>query len=168
MAEMSSSNERMHFLRSITQGNIAQISIADNKAGIILAANFISISFFLGKLFQKDMSTLYFIPLFFSTLIILFAIQALLPKFISSKDMPMNYLFFGVIKNLTYSQYIQEMESILSESKEIYHAMLNDFFQTCFILDLKYKNLHRCYQLFYIFMITALAIMAVYFYQLFF
>ncbi|ARG99991.1 Pycsar system effector family protein [Legionella micdadei] len=157
MDKITNSGDRMHFLRCILQNNIQHISIADNKAGVLLGANFILLSILVGEL-RKGLHLFLLIPIIFSFIIVIFAVRTLSPKLIFSAQIPRNLIFFGEVIHHEFDSYVQNAQTILSNSELIYKAMLNDFYQSSLILNKKYANLRVCYRLCYVFFLSALLI----------
>ena len=142
------------------RNQIDQISIADNKANMIISINTIIISLVVALLGATGFSTSYlngsqiYIPfsilLIASTLSAIFSILAARPRF---RNVPPNFktsslLYFGNFKHMALTEYIAEMEELISSKKAIYRNLIIDIYNYGKILDNKYKMLSVSYTIF--------------------
>lgn len=154
--------------RVTIRNQINQISIADNKANMIVSINTIIISLvvaimgagFSGPYFNSSQITVPFtILLFASTISAIFSILAARPRFRRSKP---NYktsslLFFGNFRDMALSEYIEEMEELISSKRSIYRTLIIDLYNFGMILDRKYRMLSVSYTAFLVGLVLTVA-----------
>ena len=160
--ETASSGRGKDTLFRITIRNqIDQISIADNKANMIISITTIIISLvvaFMGAGFSGPYfnSTQIIVPftilLFASSISAIFSILAARPRF---RRGPPNYksnsmLFFGNFRHMPISKYIVEMEELITSKESVYRNLIIDMYNFGQILDRKYRMLSISYTAFLI------------------
>jgi len=152
---------RETLFRITIRNQIDQISIADNKANMIISINTIIISLvvafmgagFSGPYFNGQQIAIPFtILLLSSTISAIFSILAARPRF---RRGPPNYkansmLFFGNFRHMPLSKYIVEMEELITSKEDIYRNLIIDLYNYGQILDRKYRMLSVSYTAFLI------------------
>ncbi len=147
--------------RITVRNQIDMISIADNKANMIISINTIIISLvvaimgasFANPYFSSAQITIPFLILLFSnTISAVFSILAARPRF---RKGPPNYktssmLYFGNFRHIPLTEYIQEMEEIITSKKSVYRNLIIDLYNNGQILDKKYRMLSVSYTAFLI------------------
>ncbi len=152
---------RETLFRVTIRNQIDQIAIADNKANMIISINTIIISLVVafmgyglsGPYLNGSQITIPFtILLVASTFSAIFSILAARPRF---RNAPPNFktsslLYFGNFKHMPLTEYIEEMEDLISSRKAIYRNLIIDIYNYGKILDKKYKMLSVSYTIFLI------------------
>ncbi len=161
-ADQRGGRGRETLFRVTIRNQIDQISIADNKANMIISINTIIISLIVALLGATGFSSPYFngaqiyipfsILLVASTFSAIFSIMAARPRF---RNVPPNIktsslLYFGNFKHMALTEYIEEMEELISSKKAIYKNLIIDIYNYGKILDKKYRMLSVSYTIFLI------------------
>jgi len=147
--------------RITIRNQIDQISIADNKANMIISINTIIISLvvaimgvsFANPYFGSAQVTVPFLILLFSnTTSAIFAILAARPRF---RKGPPNFktssmLYFGNFRHIPLNEYIREIEEIITSKQSVYRNLIIDLYNNGRILDRKYRMLSVSYTAFLI------------------
>lgn len=136
---------------SLRQTLIYSVSIADNKAGILMGSNFLVVSILVSQIVNKGLLLALCLPLVFSLLLLFLSMRALSPKFIDSGNMPNNLLFFRHIASFPYEEYRSQMMSNFHSDEDLYKMMLLDCYQVSNVLDQKHRNLQVCFKATYLF-----------------
>ncbi len=145
--------------RITIRNQIDQISIADNKANMIISINTIIISLVVAitgasfsnpYLNSSQVTVPLMILLFASTVSAIFSILAARPRF---RKGPPNYktnsmLYFGNFRHIPLKDYIQEMEEIITSKQSVYRNLIIDLYNFGQILDKKYRMLSVSYTAF--------------------
>ena len=148
--------------RVTVRNQIDQISIADNKANMIISINTIIITIvvtILGSglsLKAAEFLNLNQIILPFSILLIacmisaVYAILAARPRIVNKglSDGHGSMLFFGNYKDMLLDDYLNKMEDILNSNTSIYRNLVIDMYNYGQILSRKYKLLYLAYTFF--------------------
>ncbi len=165
----SSGRGKDTMFRITIRNQIDQISIADNKANMIISINTIIISLvvatmgagFSGPYFNSSQIIVPFtILLLASAISAIFSILAARPRF---RRGPPNYkansmLYFGNFRHLPISKYIVEMEELMNSKEGVYRNLIIDLYNFGQILDRKYRMLSVSYTAFLIgIVLTAVA-----------
>ena len=153
--------------RVTVRNQIDQISIADNKANMIISINTIIVSLVIAILgsgigFQGEPFLRYtqiMLPL--TTLMVacmisaVFAILSARPRIINSslKDGKGSILFFGNFKDMDIDEYLEKMEKMLCSNGAIYRNLIIDMYSYGQILSRKYKLLWLAYTFFLVGMV---------------
>lgn len=154
--------------RSTYRNHINLSSIADNKANMMISINTIIMSVIItisgsGYTFSDDMMIHHIrfgIPiglLLISCLVsVIFAIFSARPNITHKKDNQestnndTSLLFFGNFTNMPLQQYIDNMDSLMTNQKELYHSMSIDIYYLGKVLQRKYNLLRSSYNIFMI------------------
>ena len=150
--------------RATYKNQSSLITMADNKANIIISINTMIISSIIaitgygavaGKI--DAYGGKFIVPLviiILSCLVsVVFAVTAARPKLIRAKKVggemqKSSLLFFGVIANFSQQGYINEMKTLLESGNELYEHMTIDLYNQGIILKRKYNLLVYAYQIF--------------------
>jgi hypothetical protein len=161
---ISQGKQTIFRVTSRTQVNL--IRIADNKANMIMGINAIIISVLMGIISSRMIHTpetiqgnlLLTIPVILIILTALltayFAISAAKPKLLKlGKSNPVagekkSLLFFENIWELSAEDYIEQMETLLDSSKDMYQHMIIDIHNQSKVLHRKYELLSKAYTVF--------------------
>lgn len=138
--------ESVNLLRAMLQNNMQLIVIADNKASFLLGSNFIIVSACIDLLFHKGLHLYLLLFALMSSSIIIFSVLALSPFFLSQKNVPYNELFFGYVAKLPFEKYMDSFLGTLENVDAIKRMMLNDYYQTCTVLNKKFYFLKLSYR----------------------
>lgn len=150
------SDEVMDILKVIQQSNLQLISVADQKAGVLLGANIILISIFAGYFVHNKAHFMTVTPLLLSFTIVIFAIRSLMPRVNASKELPSNVMFFKEIIRYKYTDYVDLIQNNFEDNQYRREVLINNIYQICLIADSKFKNLFVCYRLCYVFFVYVL------------
>jgi predicted metal-dependent HD superfamily phosphohydrolase len=146
-----------------TAENHTQLSqIADSKANILLSVNAIIISISLSTLIPKlyaakneHLMIPTFILLFFSVIVIIFAILSTRPKINSGSftregilNREVNLLFFGNFHKMPYEEYEWAMNEVMKDPEYLYNSMIKDLYYLGLVLKRKYTLLRITYNIF--------------------
>lgn len=149
---------------------INHISIADNKASMIININTLIIGVIMTVLgsgvyidrlsfLRQDLLTIPFIILLVTALVsAIFAVLAARPKILkgNAKDLDKrSKLFFGYIDEQSQSQYLEEMLAVLSSKEAIYENLTIDIHNQGKILATKYRRLREAYTFFIVGLIAS-------------
>ena len=153
--------------RVTVRNQIDQISIADNKANMIISINTIIVSLVIAILgsgigFQGGPFLHYtqiIVPL--TTLMVacmisgVFAILAARPRIINSgfDEGKGSILFFGNFKDMSIDEYLNRMEEMLCSSSAVYRNLIIDMYNYGQILSRKYRLLWLAYTFFLVGMV---------------
>jgi len=125
-------------LRTVQQHHVQLSALADQKAGIIIAANSILFSLALSRsLQQTDWSALLLMT--GSALTVLFALIVIAP-FSAFRNAPptegsgFNLLFFNHFSNLTQDEFSEKMHGIMEADQTLHEAMIRDIYQLGMVL----------------------------------
>lgn len=147
----------------VTLNNHTRLSdIADSKANILLSVNAIIISISLSTIIPKldspnnhHLILPTFILLLFSVICIIFAILSTRPKVTSGiftnqdvKDRKVNLLFFGNFYKMTYPEYEEAINEMMTDRNYLYNAMIKDLYLLGIVLERKYRLLRITYNIF--------------------
>ena len=153
--------------RVTVRNQIDQISIADNKANMIISINTIIITIIVtilgsgltlneGFPFKLSQIIIPFLILLISCMIsAVYAILAARPRIINRglSDGKGSMLFFGNYKDMNVDEYVDKMENILSSNSSIYRNLVIDMYNYGQILSRKYKLLWLAYTFFLVGMV---------------
>lgn len=150
--------------RATYKNQSSLITMADNKANIIISINTMIISSIIaitgygavaGKI--ESYGAQFIIPIVMIVLSclvsVVFAITAARPKLIKPRKVggamqKSSILFFGVIAGYTQQGYLDEMKNLLDSGNELYEHMTIDLYNQGLILKRKYNLLVYAYQIF--------------------
>lgn len=145
------SRNAIYLLRTVQQHHVHLSAMADNKAGVLLGASFVSLTI-LGAWVSTGQVHYGAIAMGLSVLLTaFFSVLALIPR---SGPGPggrpgavvRNPLFFGVFARMDYVEFEEEMMGILSDDREIYRAMLKDIYGMGVVQqEKKYKFIRYSY-----------------------
>jgi hypothetical protein len=160
----SKSKGRETLFRVAYRNQITLIQIADNKANIIISINTMIISSIIAvsgygiiadRMAYNKANIIVPLSLILLSCLVsaIFAIQAARPKLILPSVLKedkgkTSLLFYGIISQFTQEQYIQRMNTLISNDKDIYETMTIDLYNQGKILMRKYVLLSRAYRIF--------------------
>ncbi|RAJ04281.1 putative metal-dependent HD superfamily phosphohydrolase [Chitinophaga skermanii] len=146
--------------RTTSTNHIRLSSMADSKANIMITVNSLIISLMLSILFRRlednpNLTIPTMIFLVSSVVTIIFAVLATRPNITSgrfTKDDIMkkqaNLLFFGNFHQMSFDEYEEGMEMIMSKGEYLYSNMTLDVYHLGVVLGRKYKLLRISYNTF--------------------
>lgn len=148
--------------RVTVRNQIDQISIADNKANMIISINTIIITVVVtimgsrlavdgGPFIDLTQVVIPFTILLLACMIsAVYAILAARPRIINKglSDGKGSMLFFGNYKDMNVDEYLAKMEDILNSNTSIYQNLVIDMYNYGQILSKKYKLLWLAYTFF--------------------
>jgi hypothetical protein len=153
--------------RVTVRNQIDQISIADNKANMIISINTIiitiivtilgsNITFKGGPFLQMTQIMVPFTILLVACMIsAVYAILAARPRILNKalSDGKGSILFFGNYKDMNLDDYLNRMEDVLNSNTSIYRNLVIDMYNYGQILSRKYKLLWLAYTFFLVGMV---------------
>ena len=154
---VSADNDVIHVLRSTHSNQAGLISLADQKANVIIGIVAVTITLlFTNTTFLKNLSQPLITLLFFSVLAellaLFFALLVMMPK--SAKkirrghlDTIENPLFFGHFTQHKENEYVNYMIENIDNNLAARQHMVRDIYQTGLVLRRKYKYLKYAYAL---------------------
>lgn len=149
--------ETIGMLRTIHQKQVQLISLADQKANILMGVIIIGLSIIATNFFtydyQNNSNIQNFLILCFSLselISLLFAVWVITPRLVKEKknqdiSKSKNPLFFMESSNISEEKYVKYMLEQIKSPKRVYELMLIDFYQIGFVLKEKYKYLSISY-----------------------
>lgn len=124
----------IYLLRTVQQHHVHLSAMADNKAGVLLGASFVSLTI-IGAWVGSGQARYAAIVLGVAVLLTaFFAVLALIPRSGAGKwgkaatTSARNVLFFGHFCVLDYEDFEQEMLAILDSDESIYRALIRDIY----------------------------------------
>jgi hypothetical protein len=148
----------IHLLRTVHQHHSELSVMADNKAGVLLAASIVSFSILSGWLGSGKFGWAIVFVSITTLLTAFFAALSLLPRFAKCRDVHAirNPLFFGEFATMTYQEFEKTLLDTLSDEEESYKAMILDIYALgCVLQQKKYRYLRYSYISFLSGIITA-------------
>lgn len=145
------SAQAIHLVRTVSQNNIALSQMADQKAGILMAATFVVFTITVGQASRGQVSHSLIILASFAFLSAMLAVAAVLPAVRSRKRPPenQNLLFFSVFTELSEEKFSDRILAALATDEQIFRAMLRDVYQNGLVLQRKkYRYLGYAYRTF--------------------
>ncbi|BDD11885.1 hypothetical protein FUAX_43170 (plasmid) [Fulvitalea axinellae] len=147
--------------RIMERNHINLSNIADGKSNIMISINSLIISLVVGVLFRKleDYPNLLIPSIIFAItglVSLIFAVLAIRPnvakpgavKLEDVKAGKVNLLFFGNFYSLKLQDYMEAMENLIQDHREIYRSLTKDIYYLGVVLSLKYKFLRLSYTCF--------------------
>ena len=154
-ANVEGRNTADYVLRT-AQGHHQSISaLADNKANIIITVSSITLTILFGRI--NDLSLLPSVVTLggFTVIALLLAVLAVLPKFrpmsLRKDKLPdwFNVLFFNHFAALSQREFMEELDRVLSEDKEVYKALATDLYGIgVYLQQQKFRYLRLSYLFF--------------------
>jgi hypothetical protein len=143
--------QAIHLLRTATLANLTLSQMADQKAGILMAATFVVFSIAVGQAQGGDLPLALMILAVSAFLAALFAVIAVLPTTRPSalSDRPANLLFFGAFSEMQEDAFAEAMLAELRDDDALFRLMLRDIHQNGLVLRRKkYRYLSLAYRVF--------------------
>lgn len=144
----------------VSTNHMRMNAIADRKANIMLSLNAIIISLSMGIVASTSEYTLRFlIPtsiLIITCLItIIFAALSTRPKItpgtvekVDIEEKKANLLFFGNFSRMEFAEFDWGMRQLIGDQEYLHNSMILDFYNLGKVLDVKYRYLRICYNVF--------------------
>lgn len=133
-ADVQGRNTADYVLRT-AQGHHQSISaLADNKANIIITVSSITLTILFGRINDTSLMPSVITLGAFTVMALLLAVLAVLPKFkplsVRADNLPdwFNVLFFNHFAALTQREFMEEMDRVLTQDKEVYKALTVDLY----------------------------------------
>ena len=138
----------VHLVRTTQLAQLQLSAMADHKASILMGATFVIFTITLGQARGAAVP----LPLlilggsaFFSAI---FAVAAVLPATRTSRESPLNLLFFGSFTQLGEEEYLEKLTERLRIEDSIYRTMGRDIYQNGLVLARKkYRFLGYAYRI---------------------
>lgn len=144
-----------NMLRTAQQHHVQLSVMADIKANIIITVSSIVLTMTLGRLDDPSLRVSAVTLLVFTTLALLLAILAVLPKYrplrLGSESLPHNFnlLFFGHFAELTRDRFLHEVSAAMKPDGTVYETMAKDLYGLGYYLaHYKYRYLRASYLFF--------------------
>lgn len=144
-----------NLLRTAQQHHVQLSVMADIKANIIITISSIVLTMTLGRLDDPNLRMSAAILLVFTTIALLLAILAVLPKYrplrLKSEVLPaeFNLMFFGHFAELTRERFLREVASSMVPDGRVYELMAKDIYSLGYYLaHHKYRYLRLSYLFF--------------------
>jgi hypothetical protein len=142
-------------LRTAQQHHVQLSVMADLKANIIITVSSIVLTMTLGRLNDPSLRVSALTLLVFTTIALLLAILAVLPKYrplrLKSEVLPpqFNLLFFGHFAELSRERFLAEVATAMAPDGRIYETMAKDIYALGYYLaHYKYRYLRLSYLFF--------------------
>lgn len=145
-----------NFLRTVQQHHVQLSVMADVKANIIITVSSIVLTMTINKLSEPALRVSAITLICFTTVALLLAILAVLPKYrplrlVPGQSLPaqFNLLFFGHFAELTQQQFLNELSRAMPPNGNIYEMMGKDIYGLGYYLaHYKYRYLRAAYLFF--------------------
>jgi hypothetical protein len=144
-----------NMLRTAQQHHVQLSVMADIKANIIITVSSIVLTMTLGRLDDPTLRVSAVTLLIFTTLALLLAILAVLPKYrplrLKSATLPANFnlLFFGHFAELSKERFLKEVSAAMKPDGTVYQTMATDLYSLGYYLaHFKYRYLRLSYLFF--------------------
>lgn len=139
-----------YVLRTAQQEMIAISTLADQKANILLGVSLIMTTVVVGVLPNTGMTYALGLLGGASALAATLALLSLLPSRVKDSKQP-NPLYFADVAAMTYVEYHATMAATVSDSQQLYGAVLHDLYQSSqFLVSRKFRYLRAAYTVFLI------------------
>jgi hypothetical protein len=153
-------------LHAAQRHHVQLSAMADQKANIIIGFSSVILSVGITQLNSPDILWAVPILVVFSGIALMFAIQAVTPRFQRrehpDKNSSTNPLFFGHFTELSLEDYEAEMETILESDARVYRTMVKDLYQLGRLLKYrKYRYLALSYRFFWVGVVAALTALGI-------
>jgi len=128
--ERETTHSAIYLLRTVQQHHVQLSLMADNKAGVLLGASFVSLTI-LGAWASTGAAKYAAIAMAISVLLTaFFSALSLIPRShsVRGRDEVRNILFFGVFSHMRYEDFENEVMEILHKDQEIFRSMLRDIY----------------------------------------
>jgi len=144
----------------VSTNHMRMNAIADRKANIMLSLNAIIISLTMGIVASSSEYTLRFIiPTSILILVclvtIVYAALSTRPKVTSGtvekediRDKKANLLFFGNFSKMDFGDFDWGVRRLMTDQEYLHNSMIIDFYSLGKVLDIKYRYLRICYNVF--------------------
>ena len=164
----NASRGRETMFRVVFRTQLNLISIADNKANMVMGINAMIITILVGILSSRmifttetftadpEMMVPVVLILFTALLTAIFAIKAARPKLIMPKDdgltghLKGSYTFFENIWDMDSNEYLSKMKTLINSPDDIYENMIIDIHNQAKVLHSKFRSLRVAYMIFLI------------------
>jgi len=144
-----------NMLRTAQQHHVQLSVMADIKANIIITVSSIVLTMTLGRLDDPNLRVSAVTLLIFTTLALLLAILAVLPKYrplrLKSATLPptFNLMFFGHFAELSRERFLAEISGAMKPDGTVYETMAKDLYSLGYYLaHFKYRYLRLSYLFF--------------------
>ena len=153
-ASVPERNTGDNVLRTTQQHHVQLSVMADVKANIIITICSITSTLTIGRLGDPELRVSAMTLLVFTTLALLLAILAVLPKYrplrLPSADAPLpkafNVLFFGHFAELSQERFLREVADKMAVNGIVYETMAKDIYALGYYLaHFKYRYLRLAY-----------------------
>ena len=147
----SYSPNAIHMVRTVTTVNVSLSQMADQKASILMGANFVVFTISVGQASRGQLPVTLAILALFAFASAICAIAALMPSFRGRavRDREPNILFFGVFSKVSEQEFADRVLESLTADEQIFRTMLRDIHQNGLVLARKkYRYLSYAYWLF--------------------
>lgn len=145
-------------LRSSQQHHVQLSAMADQKANALMAACFVTLSISVAYSSAHAASLALMVIMGFAILTAVFAALAVMPRISNHKVVggTKNPLFFGDFADLSFEQYLQEMEPLLHNDERVNEALIRDIYCIGQVLKhRKYRLLSLAYRCFILGLVLA-------------
>lgn len=141
--------QAVHLMRTVQQDHFQLSAMADQKAGLLMAATFVIFTITIGQA-QGAATPLPLLILgsaaFLAALCTILAVD---PVIRSRGSRKVNLLFFGSFADYSEDEYVAKMHDILRSDREIYDNMARNIYQNGRVLARKkYRWLSHAYRIF--------------------
>ncbi|HET7845229.1 MAG TPA: Pycsar system effector family protein [Xanthomonadales bacterium] len=144
-----------NMLRTAQQHHVQLSVMADVKANIIITVSSIVLTMTLGRLNDPGLRVSAVTLLIFTTIALLLAILAVLPKYrplrLKSQTLPSNFnlLFFGHFAELSRDRFLNELAAAMKPDGTVYETVAKDLYSLGYYLaHFKYRYLRLAYLFF--------------------
>jgi len=149
-AAAENSNKVVYLLRTMQQHHVSLSAMADQKAGMVLAATSVMLTIIMTQLNGDASLPLTLMVLGVTALVsAIFAVMAVMPR-IDPKmfaDSGRNLLFFGNFAHMKFDEFLDHIAPAINQNEELITAMLRDSYQLGLVLHRKkYRFLQISYR----------------------
>jgi hypothetical protein len=147
------SPQAIHLVRTATTANLTLSQMADQKASILMGANFVVFTVAVGQAGRGGVPPALLVLACAAFLSALCAVVAVLPAIRPGKVAPggENILFFGVFSQMSEEEFTDRALEALASDETVMRAMLRDIHQNGMVLQRKkYRFLGLAYRVFLI------------------
>lgn len=143
-----------HFFKQTREHHVRLSAQADAKANMMMTVASLVITFSASYLTEPALQWAALVMILFSMLSVLCAVLAVMPRVPTGArrgvDSPgFNILFFGSFVDLSYDEYMAEMERICNDHNRVFESMTREVYGLgVFLAKTKYRYLRWSYQFF--------------------
>lgn len=153
LKDIHATNSIDHLIRQTRVHHVQLSMMADNKAGMLITLASIMATLVLPRINQEPFRWPALLLVVSCMLTICFACITVMPKVKLHQKKTVvgdgNILFFASFIDMTYDQYLEEMEKVIIDPAEVYRSQLKEIYMIGqYLGDKKYRYLRLAYKTF--------------------